>query len=50
MTNVEIIMAPYNHDHNNFSFIDETKESRDDHENVLLNLVHSKDMSEIYNH
>ena len=42
MTNVEIIMVPYNYDHNNFNFIDETKKSRDDHENVLLNLVHSK--------
>ena len=51
MTNVEIIMVPYNYDHNNFNFIDETKKkSRDDHENVLLNLVHSKNMSEIYNH
>jgi hypothetical protein len=51
MTNVEIIMALYNYDHNNFNFIDETKKkSRDDHENDLLNLVHSKDMSKIYNH
>lgn len=23
MTNVEIIMVPYNYDHNNFNFIDE---------------------------
>ena len=50
--NVEIIMAPYNDDHNYFNFIDETEknQSRDDHENVLLNLVHSKNMSKIYNH
>ena len=46
MTTIEIIMAPYNYDHNNFNFIDETKKSRDDHENVWLNLVHSKTMSE----
>ena len=50
MTNVEIIMALYNYDHNDFNFIDETKKSGDDHENVLLNLVHSKNMSKIYTH
>ena len=29
MTNVEIIMVPYNYDHNNFNFIDETKKSQE---------------------
>ena len=47
MTNVEIIMAPYNYDHNNFNFIDETKKSRDDHEKLLLNLVQSKKIENI---
>ena len=29
MTTIEIIMAPYNYDHNNFNFIDETKKSQE---------------------
>ena len=45
MTNVEIIMAPYNDYHNNLVkliLLIKQNKSRDDHENVLLNLVHSK--------